>query len=139
MDHCLDVCNLLKAASSCCERELSASLAELDVSHCQATILIRVSDEATSMSSLSKFMCCHKSNITQVVAGLLKKGLIQRTSLKSDKRVSTLTLSAKGKVVVGKLKSLLSNRACDCMSVFTPAEKKTFADLLRKYVERHRA
>lgn len=139
MDDCLSVCNLLKAAASCCERELNDSLSSFDVSHCQATILIRVADEPVSMSELSKFMCCHKSNVTQVVGGLLKKGLIQRAALKTDRRVSELKLTAKGKQVGTKLKSILCGRACDCMSVFSPAEKKSFAELLKRYIERHRA
>lgn len=139
MDDCLSVCNHLKAAASCCERVLNDALSSLDVSHCQATILMRVADEPASMSELSKFMCCHKSNVTQVVGGLLKKGLIQRAALKTDKRVSELKLTPKGKQVATKLQTILCGRACDCMSVFTPAEKKAFAELLKKYIERHRA
>lgn len=138
MNDCLSVCNLLKAAASCCERELNDALSALDVSHCQATILIRVGETSSSMSSLSKAMCCHKSNVTQVVGGLLKKGLIQRAARKTDKRVSELKLTPKGKGVAAKLKGVLCGRACDCMSIFSPGEKKAFAELLSKYIERHR-
>ena len=135
---CLSVCNQLKAASSCCERQLNESLADLDVSHCQVSILMKVCDAPLSMSELSKHLCCHKSNITQVVSGLLTKKLIQRTSLKTDKRVAKLSLTPKGKQACMKLERILSGRACDCMSVFTPAEKKVFSELLEKYIARHR-
>jgi len=138
MDDCLAVCNLLKAAASCCERELNDALSDLDVSHCQATIILRTAEEPVSMSTLSTFMCCHKSNVTQVVAGLLKKGLIQRASHKTDRRVSELTLTSKGKIVERTLKKILNNRACACMSVFSPEEKNTMAELLKRYIERHR-
>lgn len=139
MDDCLAVCNQLKAAASCCERELNDSLSELDVSHCQATILQKVSESPVSMSDLSKAMCCHKSNVTQVVGGLLKKGLLQRNFSKTDRRVSELKLTPKGKAVALKLHQMLHNRACSCMSVFSVTEKKEFATLLKKYIEKHRA
>lgn len=139
MDDCLSVCNHLKAAASCCERELNDALSDLDVSHCQATILQKVSEAPVSMSDLSRAMCCHKSNVTQVVGGLLKKGLLQRSSLKTDRRVSELRLTSKGKAVATRLEQILRDRACSCMSVFTASEKKEFSALLKKYIERHRA
>jgi DNA-binding MarR family transcriptional regulator len=139
MDDCLSVCNLLKAAASCCERELNDSLAELEVSHCQAMILIKIVDAPASMSALSKEMCCHKSNITQVVAGLESKGLIERETKEDDRRVILLKLTAKGKTMAVNMKKIVCGRATECMNVFTPDEKKTFAELLKKYIEKHRA
>lgn len=139
MNDCLAVCNQLKAAASCCERDLNDALADLGISHCQATVLQKVSAAPVSMSDVSKAMCCHKSNITQVVGGLLKKELLQRTSLKTDRRVFELRLTPKGKIVAENLRKILQDRACSCMGVFTPAEKKNFALLLKKYVEKHRA
>ncbi len=139
MDDCLAVCNHLKAAASCCERELNDALSTLDISHCQATILQKVGASPVSMSELSKAMCCHKSNVTQVVGGLLKKGFLQRSFLKTDRRVSELKLTPKGKTVAAKLHRILHERACSCMSIFTAVEKKEFAGLLKKYIEKHRA
>lgn len=139
MDDCLSVCNLLKAAAGSCERELNESLAAFDVSHCQATILLKLADGTVSMSVLSREMCCHKSNITQVVAGLLRKDFIRRASLATDRRVSELRLTPKGKTVALRLKKILSSRAEECMKAFTLEEKRMFAGLLTKYIERHRA
>jgi len=139
MNDCLSVCNHLKAAASCCERDLNCALSELDVSHCQATILQQVSEAPVSMSDISKAMCCHKSNVTQVVGGLTKKGFIVRTFLKTDRRVSELKLTPHGKTVVSRLHQILHDRACSCMSVFSASERKEFAVLLKKYIEKHRA
>ena len=138
MDNCLSVCNHLKAAAACCERQLNDALSELDVSHCQATIMLKLLEGPVSMSTLSKEMCCHKSNITQIVGGLEKKDYVVRASVESDKRVSQLTLSTKGKNVAKNLQGILCGRATDCMCVFTAPEKKTFSALLKKYVEKHR-
>lgn len=138
MNDCLSVCNLLKAAASCCERELNESLSTHDVSHCQATILLKLNTEPVSMSVLSKEMCCHKSNVTQVVAGLEKKGLVERTETPTDKRVIHLKLTSKGRNIAGTMKGVLCTRADECMGVFSTAEKKIFTELLQKYVEKHR-
>ncbi len=138
MDHCLSVCNLLKAAAACCERQLNDSLSDLGISHCQATIMLKLSEGPISMSGLSKEMCCHKSNITQIVGGLEKKGFVVRALLENDRRVSQLRLTTKGKSAADGLKGILCSRAADCMCIFSTAEKKTLATLLSKYIERHR-
>lgn len=138
MDDCLSVCNILKAAAACCERQLNDSLSDLDISHCQATIMLKLLSGPVSMSALSKEMCCHKSNITQIVGGLEKKGFVSRASVENDRRISQLTLTAKGKNAAAGLKGVLCHRATDCMSIFSASEKKTFAALLKKYIEKHR-
>lgn len=139
MDDCLSVCNLLKAAAACCERQLNDALSDMDISHCQATILLQVTEKPVSMSELSKAMCCHKSNITQVVGGLTKKKLIERSSPKDDRRVSHLKLTAQGRAACAKLEVVLCGSATECMSVFSAKEKQTFAELLKKYIDHHRA
>lgn len=138
MNDCLSVCDLLKAAAACSERRLNESLSDVGVSHCQATILLRISEGPASMSSLSKAMCCHKSNITQVVAGLSKKKMIERVTSTEDKRVTHLKLTPVGKQAAQKLKGVLCDCASDCMDIFTASEKKTLASLLQKYIDRHR-
>lgn len=139
MNDCLSVCNLLKAAAACCERQLNDSLSELDISYCQATILLKLSAGSVSMSALSKELCCHKSNITQIVGGLEKRGLIARLSPKNDRRVSQLSLTPKGKNALSGLKNVLCGSATKCMSVFSASEHKSFATLLEKYIGAHRA
>lgn len=138
MNDSLAVCNLLKAAAACCERQLNDSLSDLDISHCQATIMLKLLSGPVSMSALSKEMCCHKSNITQVVGGLEKKSLIERASLENDRRVSQIKLTAKGQSAAANLKGILGSRATDCMGIFTAQEKKTLAMLLSLYIEKHR-
>lgn len=138
MDDSLCLCNALKAAAACCERELNDALSEFEISHCQAMILLKIGEGKISMSDMSKEMCCHKSNITQVVAGLEKKELVTRTTQESDRRIAELVLTVKGKSVSSRLHELLCKRATDCMSVFTAEKKKMFSALLKKYIEKHR-
>lgn len=138
MDDSLSVCNLLKAAAACCERQLNDSLSDIEISHCQATIMLKLVTGSVSMSGLSREMCCHKSNITQIVGGLEKRGFIERSSLKSDRRVSQLTLTPKGRSVALGLKGVLCGCATDCMNIFSVREKKSLSVLLKKYMEKHR-
>ena len=134
MDHCLCVCELLKAAASVSERKLNEALSTLDVSHCQAQILLKISEDAVSMSALSKVLCCHKSNVTQVVDGLVEKGLVVRSMSQKDRRACVLTLTTKGKKAMQGIDHALKNQATQCMKVFTPEEKQMLAGLLRKYI-----
>ncbi|MSR67656.1 MarR family transcriptional regulator [Candidatus Peribacteria bacterium] len=138
MDDSLCLCSSLKAAAACCERELNDALSEFDISHCQAMILQKIAEGKISMSTMSKEMCCHKSNVTQVVSGLEKKELITRSLQENDRRVSSLVLTRKGAVAHAELKGLLGVRAKECMNVFTPVERRTLSELLKKYVEKHR-
>lgn len=138
MDDSLCLCNALKAAAACCERELNDALSEFDISHCQAMILLKIGEGKISMSDMSKEMCCHKSNITQVVAGLENKQLVTRTTQQSDRRIAELVLTHQGKSSAIRIRDILSKRANDCMSVFTSVEKKTLRELLKKYIEKHR-
>lgn len=134
MDHCLCVCELLKAASSVSERKLNEALADLGVSHCQAQILLKITEKDLSMSALSKVLCCHKSNVTQVVDGLVEKGLIVRSLSQKDRRACILTLTPKGKKAMKDIEKALKDSAVQCMKIYTPEEKKTLAELLRKYI-----
>ncbi len=135
MDDCLCVCELLKAAASVSERKLNEALSVLDISHCQAQIMLKIHKEPVSMSVLSRALCCHKSNITQVVDGLVKKGLIDRISSSTDRRVCELKLTTKGKKVCAEMEDVLKKQANVCMKIFSPTEKQTLADLLRRYIE----
>ncbi len=135
MDHCLCVCELLKAASALSERKLNEVLSDLGLSHCQAQILNQIKVAPVSMSHLSKALCCHKSNITQVVDGLNEKGLIERVPSLTDKRVCALKLTSKGRKTCLSMEGILHQQATECMKIFTPKEKQILADLLRKYVQ----
>lgn len=136
MDHCLCVCELLKAASALSERKLNEVLSDLGLSHCQAQILEQIKVTPVSMSHLSRALCCHKSNITQVVDGLNDKGLIERVPSLTDKRVCALKLTPKGRKTCERMEGILHKQATECMKVFTSTEKQTLATLLRKYIEK---
>lgn len=140
MDESLQLCECLKASAAACERELNEVLSGLGISHCQASILVKIKHAGTlTMSAVSKELCCHKSNVTQVVDGLASKGLLERGTSKDDGRVCVLTLTAKGKTVSAKAQTLLVQRAQECVALFTPKERETLLALLKRSIEKHRA
>ncbi len=140
MDNYLSLCGLLKAVAATCERELNEALADLGISHCQASILAQISKSGpVTMSAVSKELCCHKSNVTQVVDGLVAKDLLERVASKEDRRMSTLVLTRKGKVVAAKSLTILTKAARECMGLFSTTERQSLKKLLEKSLKKHRA
>ncbi len=133
MDTCLCLCELLKASAAACERELNEALADIGISHCQASILVKILNGGPlTMSAISKELCCHKSNVTQVVDGLAAKDLIERIASKEDRRVCTLSLTRKGKAISAKAESMLCTRAKTCVGCLSAKEQTALAKLLEK-------
>ena len=140
MDDSLCLCHLLKAAAAVMERELNDALSDLGISNCQASVLVNLLRSGPlAMSAVSRELCCHKSNVTQVVDGLASKGLVSRIGSEEDRRVSMLSLTAKGKALAAKAESVLGSRAHMCVECFTPKERVQFAKLLEKSLKGHRA
>jgi DNA-binding MarR family transcriptional regulator len=136
MDDCLCLCHLLKAAASCCEKKLGDAVSGLKVSQCQASVLMRVQEDGTAtMSSLSRTMCCHKSNITQIVDGLCEQGLLARSLSKEDRRVCYVSLTAKGKSTVKAASAAMKKTAKACVNMFSAKERTVLTKLLERYVE----
>lgn len=139
MNDCLDLCDLLRNVSHECEKEMNAVLSKLEMSHCQARLLLGIQSGNTSVSGLSVFLCCNKSNVTQVIDGLVERRLITRVASSTDGRVKILSLTAKGRAACDALQDVVCDCADDSMSVFTKAEKALLEKLLRKYVEARNA
>ncbi len=140
MHSCLGLCGLIKNAASCSDRCMNAALDKVGVSHCQSQVLMHICEHGSiSMTALSKELCCHKSNVTQIVDLLAERDLIERIASKTDKRVFTLKLRPKGKTILTTAEKLLCKQADESLKIFTPAERKQFEKLLRKYVEENAA
>ncbi len=132
MNDSLCLCRLLQSCAALCDREMNGVLEELGISHCQSTMLMQIGSEGPlAMSVLSRKLCCHKSNVTQVVEGLVKKELIDRGASASDRRVCTLALTAKGRAIAEKAKILLEERAREQVSCLAPQDLATLSRILR--------
>ena len=112
---------------------MNATLAKLDMSHCQARVLLGIESGNSSVSGLSVLLSCNKSNVTQVIDGLVERRLIARVASSKDGRVKILSLTAKGRSVCSELRDVLCDCADTSMAVFTKLEKMMLAKLLKKF------
>ncbi len=137
MNDSLCLCELIKSLAAVCERRLNDALTDLGITHCQASVLVKILDGASqTMSSVSKELSCHKSNVTQVVDGLAAKGLIERKNSQTDRRVCTLILTKKGRAISAKAQVLLKHRAELCVDALDARDQMLLMKILRKALSR---
>lgn len=139
MDSCLCLCSLLRNTASVCERKFTEALEGTGISHCQAFLLLQLSEGEASVSDVSKALCCSCGNITQIVDQLIKKGFMRRTHSAHDKRKRDLALTPKGQAASRMAEKLLKKQASTCCSVFSAKEKAVFIRLLTAYLAHHDA
>jgi DNA-binding MarR family transcriptional regulator len=138
MNDSLCLCALLKSVAGSCERALNDVAMTLGVSHCQATVLVHLSQGPKMMSALGRELCCHKSNVTQVVDGLVKKKLVKRAHSATDRRIHTLTLTTQGATIARKALRILDKRASAALTCLSATECRTLQTILTRLLEHQR-
>lgn len=104
---------------------------KLDINNTQTQILMLVSENSCkSMSEISLMTGLEKSSFTRSVDYLVKKGFITRNSSGSDRRITMLSLTAKGGRVARLIKSDFEIHLDSLISGFTAGEKKEFFESL---------
>ncbi len=139
MDSDLQLIHLLKSAASCAEKELADALHGLGISLCQASLLVQVDHTHLSMSALSKILCCHKSNVTQIVDSLEESGIVERKLNASDRRIAELALTDKGRALMAQAREVMSRKAVTVLSMFSEDEKQAAREMLIRFMEAHHA
>jgi DNA-binding MarR family transcriptional regulator len=114
MSECLCLCNAIQNAASLLDRQLNAALNGLDISHCQASVLVELVPQSATVSHLSKALCCSCGNISQLVDALESKQLVERVQSEHDRRRAEVKLTAKGRKLGEQARDALSTRASDC-------------------------
>jgi len=81
-----------------------ANLKEIGINpgHMRALFALQL-DEPRPMGSLANMLQCDASNVTWMVDGLEDRGLVERRTLPSDRRVKTIVLTPEGVQVKGRL------------------------------------
>jgi DNA-binding MarR family transcriptional regulator len=72
------------------------------------------------------------SDASRIVERLVKKGLVNRTTTKSDKRLVDVVISDKGLKLLDKIDSPLDNEMNSTFAKFTNEEREDFTNLLDK-------
>lgn len=89
------------------------------------------------MSKLGEALCCHKSNITQLVDLLTEKNMIERCSSGEDRRVQCVKLTSEGKKLMEKIHRALEKNAHGCLEALENSEQQQLVKLLTKYADKN--
>ncbi len=126
--------HLFKNAAACIEKDMQAGLLDMELSPCQAQALDVIDSHGASMSAMSKALCCHKSNITQIVDSLVSRNLVERVVSEKDRRICTLTLTPKGREVLIVIRRSLLAQSKICFEVLSHEECEQLQRLLDRLV-----
>ena len=111
------------------EAWIARAVAPLGLTEPQA-LLIRRLREPMSMGNAAEALRCDASNLTGIVDRLEKRGLVERRTLASDRRVKELVLTDAGREVLGRLEELVT--AAPGLSDLAGDEQDALIGLLRR-------
>ena len=94
--------------------------------------ILQNSERPLTQNDLGRKLLVDKSNVTNLVDRLEKDGLIKRNSVESDRRRYHITLTAKGRELIGRTGKTYMNTVQKVMSPLTAKESKTLAELTQK-------
>jgi DNA-binding MarR family transcriptional regulator len=108
--------------------------AEYDLTSTQTFLLLLTPrEEFRAMHSYCVLLGCDASNITGIVDGLERKGLVERTEHPSDRRVKMLHLLPEGVKIRDSILQQMSDRNTNyILSKLTHDEVVQFTDLIQK-------
>jgi DNA-binding MarR family transcriptional regulator len=93
-------------------------------------ILSRSDSKACKQNEISQLMLVSRANITGLVDGLARHGLVERGPDPHDRRVNRVKILAKGEKLLEALLPQQYQDIYEMFEVFSAAEKKTLSDLL---------
>jgi MarR family transcriptional regulator, organic hydroperoxide resistance regulator len=111
------------------EAWITRAVAPLGLTEPQA-LLIRRLREPMSMGTAAEALRCDASNLTGIVDRLEKRGLVERRTLATDRRVKELVLTDAGREVLGRLEELVT--AAPGLSELSSDEQVALIGLLRR-------
>jgi DNA-binding MarR family transcriptional regulator len=116
---------------------MSAVAAKFDLTLPQANLLRLLEfGPARNMGSIAEALGCDASNVTGIVDRLESRGLIMRGTGAEDRRVKTISLTAHGKEVLGKLTTGFLEPPAELRSLPRGDLKKLHALIVRAFRRR---
>jgi DNA-binding MarR family transcriptional regulator len=108
--------------------------AEFELTSTQAfLLLLNNGKELRTMHSFCAILGCDASNITGIVDGLERKGIMARAEHPTDRRIKTLKLLPKGKEIRAAIMQQLSDtKQSYILSKLTGPELQQFTTLIQK-------
>ncbi|MFI0349730.1 MarR family winged helix-turn-helix transcriptional regulator [Actinomadura sp. 9N407] len=112
---------------------LDRAAAELDLPPVQAQALMQLRSPAP-MRELAQVMACDASNVTGIVDGLERRGLVTRQPDPQDRRVKHLVLTKEGERKRAALRAGTDKVAAEVFDL-PDADRRTLRDLFRRLVD----
>jgi DNA-binding MarR family transcriptional regulator len=117
--------------------EMQLLFKEMQMTHPQWIVLHHIKKNGiTNIKCLADVLCITSSAATQIVNGLVKKGLLIRKRNKEDRRILNIELSAKAKEQFGLIKNKSFNALSSLFDTLDDKELQEFRDLNIKVATR---
>ena len=130
---------LLHQTSQALRSRLEHALRPLGVTGLQYTILgLLDRHEGLSSADLSRRFFVTPQTMNQVVAGLLKRGLLDREASEANRRILKMKLSAEGAALLARCEVVADEIEFDALSSVPPAELEQMRQHLRKLLRQLR-
>ncbi|TET34545.1 MAG: MarR family transcriptional regulator [Planctomycetota bacterium] len=106
-------------------------------SEAQFNILMILSrtGEPLTQTDLSRMLFVDKSNVTGLIDGLEKNGLLKRNRVEGDRRSYHITLTPKGQSLIQKMEKRYREKVSQVMSAFSSREHALLSRLTLKVRE----
>ena len=119
--------HLLRRASQFAADLYAEEVGDSDLTHRQFTVLLTISQhEGLSQTALVGRTGIDRSTLADLVARLLKKGLIQRRRTKEDARANTIRLSAAGRRALLATQPAAASVDKRLLSLLSAAQRREF-------------
>jgi DNA-binding MarR family transcriptional regulator len=128
MDSLRRVVHALRVATGASEREFGLSGAQLFVLR-QLSLA-----PGQSLSDLASRTRTTQSSISEVVARLVRRGLVARAASKQDRRRAELTLTPEGQALLANAPETIQERLLRGLDVLGPRDRKALADQLESWL-----
>jgi len=133
-ENVLELESILRSVSILLKKRLIAILKEFEITPSQFRALIILKKKnKTKMKHLVKKMHRKPPTATGIIDRLVKKGLVQRSGSKKDRRIVNVELTNKGQKLVEKIREKSLEKLQDDIEGFSENEINQFIDLLKKF------
>jgi DNA-binding MarR family transcriptional regulator len=130
---------LIPRAQSLMRPQIEAVFDKQDLTFSQWRVLMCLRDGiASTCADISRELSHDSGSLTRLVDQLDRRGLIQRTRDRKDRRVVTLALTAAGRAAIKAVQPHVVAHFNDVLDGFTPHEVKMLITLLTRLLVRAR-
>jgi len=114
------------------KQQIMAIGAELDLTSMQAITLLLIDDRPRPMKNFCVLFHCDASNVTGIIDGLEKKGLVSRQSDPKDRRIKAIQLEPAGKRLQQTIIERLDMANDSMLGKLSVDEQRQFINIVEK-------